>query len=106
MLTHAILNDIIRKRNSFCTVSQQRVADKKVMQWLIRTHPKAAAILERLVSETAFERRRYGSTTYTWAIHDLIEGDPYPAVTFPRAALMLAFVYCIDTLTEDEIRVI
>lgn len=40
-----------------------------------------------------FDRRRYGTTTYTWAIYEkpgggtIWLGDPWPAVRFPRAEL-------------------
>jgi hypothetical protein len=54
--------------------------------------------------EVAFNRRRYGTTTFTWAY--LVLGDewlalydPWPAVTWPRAELERAVERKLEEVT-------
>jgi hypothetical protein len=48
--------------------------------------------------EYYFQRRRYGSTTYTWLNYRIVDGgtwdsygDPWPSLTIPKKELTAAF---------------
>jgi hypothetical protein len=59
--------------------------------------PEEYQRLSSLVDECRFTRRKYpGNQFYCWALHPIfitkgLGVDPYPAVNFPRACLMMDF---------------
>ena len=82
-------------RSALC---QKHQCEKKAAEAFVKLlDPEEYQRLATLVSECRFTRRKYpGNQFYCWPLHAVFNTkglgvDPWPAVNFPRACLMMDF---------------